>query len=296
MIETTKAFMGRKELQQFAFLLRSSAAAQQAMDNARSPTDRSTVGLCHLWAKWGAQSVIMPHTFAAALMASESRGAIEGQQLPWPAFEIQVPRGLLHSSHGEVVTVLICEIPSTITVVGKYLDHRLCVGYLDTQSWGVNTYRDVGHMLNEQEVNAYYDDPDRDLSPGLAEDFDADVEFRLWKMLARLIAGVVLTINTARIDKPTAFPTRPPHVKRDELRANTVQIGAPLKIDCRQVISDYMSGNRRSSPALTFLVRGHWRNQAYGPQRALRRPLWIHPHYKGEGPMAIRPTHIGGEP
>jgi hypothetical protein len=30
-----------------------------------------------------------------------------------------------------------------------------------------------------------------------------------------------------------------------------------------------------------WMVRGHWRNQAYGPNRQLRRPVWINPHIKG---------------
>lgn len=30
-----------------------------------------------------------------------------------------------------------------------------------------------------------------------------------------------------------------------------------------------------------FIVRGHWRNQPYGPDNSLRRPVWIKPYYKG---------------
>lgn len=30
-----------------------------------------------------------------------------------------------------------------------------------------------------------------------------------------------------------------------------------------------------------WIVSGHWRNQPYGPQRSLRRPVWIAPHIKG---------------
>lgn len=35
------------------------------------------------------------------------------------------------------------------------------------------------------------------------------------------------------------------------------------------------------SPTVRFMVRGHWRNQAYGPKRGLRRPLYISPFIKG---------------
>lgn len=29
------------------------------------------------------------------------------------------------------------------------------------------------------------------------------------------------------------------------------------------------------------IVRGHWRQQAHGPARALRKTLWIQPFWKG---------------
>lgn len=39
-----------------------------------------------------------------------------------------------------------------------------------------------------------------------------------------------------------------------------------------------------------FLVAGHWRNQAYGPGRQLRRPMWIHTYEKGpEGAPMLDP-------
>lgn len=41
-----------------------------------------------------------------------------------------------------------------------------------------------------------------------------------------------------------------------------------------------------------FMVRGHWRQQPYGPGASLRRPIWIGAHIKGPGdaPLDIRPT------
>jgi len=41
-----------------------------------------------------------------------------------------------------------------------------------------------------------------------------------------------------------------------------------------------------------WMVRGHWRLQAYGPRRTLRKPLWIDPYVKGpeDKPLDVRPT------
>lgn len=41
-----------------------------------------------------------------------------------------------------------------------------------------------------------------------------------------------------------------------------------------------------------FLVRGHWRNQPFGPNREGRKLIWIKPFYKGEGlPEALGRTY-----
>ncbi|NUT34497.1 MAG: hypothetical protein HOV79_15615 [Hamadaea sp.] len=37
-------------------------------------------------------------------------------------------------------------------------------------------------------------------------------------------------------------------------------------------------------------IRGHWRNQAYGPARTLRRPQWIKPFLKGPDGAPISTT------
>jgi hypothetical protein len=39
-----------------------------------------------------------------------------------------------------------------------------------------------------------------------------------------------------------------------------------------------------------WMVRGHWRQQPYGPQRALRRPVWINPHVKGPADAPLTHT------
>ena len=60
-------------------------------------------------------------------------------------------------------------------------------------------------------------------------------------------------------------------------------LSAPVKIDFRQAVRETLEGSRKgSSPKVQFYVRGHWRNQAYGPQHTLRRQQWIEPFWKGD--------------
>jgi len=65
---------------------------------------------------------------------------------------------------------------------------------------------------------------------------------------------------------------------------DVVTVGSSVHIthDFRQA---YRNGTLKtftiSSPH--WVVRGHWRNQAHGPERSLRRMTWIEPYSKGKG-------------
>ncbi|MGM1063106.1 hypothetical protein [Saccharothrix sp. Mg75] len=48
-------------------------------------------------------------------------------------------------------------------------------------------------------------------------------------------------------------------------------------------------GERRYS--VRWLVRGHWRNQAHGPDRSLRRLVWINPQVRGPQDKPLRTGH-----
>jgi hypothetical protein len=51
-----------------------------------------------------------------------------------------------------------------------------------------------------------------------------------------------------------------------------------------------------NSPSVRFLVRGHWRNQAHGKGRSLRRFQWIQPFWKGPEMAEIvsKPYRVDG--
>jgi hypothetical protein len=67
-------------------------------------------------------------------------------------------------------------------------------------------------------------------------------------------------------------------------------IGTSVVID--QEFKSYVTTGKGTGASLSYrvLVRGHWRNQAHGPGRALRRMKWIEPHIRG----AELPTQIVG--
>lgn len=58
-------------------------------------------------------------------------------------------------------------------------------------------------------------------------------------------------------------------------------VGSDVVIDAE--LKEYVRTEGTGSFKLTYrtLVRGHWRNQAHGPKRALRMRRWIEPHVRG---------------
>jgi hypothetical protein len=60
-------------------------------------------------------------------------------------------------------------------------------------------------------------------------------------------------------------------------------VGRIVKLDggLRKAMAETAGDGERWHVAQRFVVRGHWRNQAYGEGRTLRRRKWIEPHWKG---------------
>jgi len=239
-----------------------------------------------IWKECGLQSVRLPHTYAAALMATDAAEALRGQELPWPAFEIQVPPGLLTSSTGhEVFSIIVCR---------QAIDGATLYVYGTHDAGGFMSY---AARVALDRVGVYRSDETLTVQDDLRALFDLKLEARVSTMVGRLIGGVVLAIAAARSSAPgsLSYVARPRREdKRGVPRTNDFVLGHPLKLDCRQAIRDFLEGRRSSSPTVTTLVRGHWRHQPHGPNREQRRLQWIQPFFRGEGPLLVRPTHIGG--
>jgi hypothetical protein len=86
--------------------------------------------------------------------------------------------------------------------------------------------------------------------------------------------------------KPGKGPERPRPLGDPDLwvLGREVKLDRDL-MDSAKAWSDSLQGKRAAwSLRAKFTVRGHWRNQAHGVGRALRRLKWIAPFWKGEGP------------
>jgi len=118
----------------------------------------------------------------------------------------------------------------------------------------------------------------------------------------RLVVNTLLYINSGRED-PKERPS-----ERDELEKVAAKKKSPKKKakvlrkldeagdyprfilgegitishDMQEAIDDEDAAAREGRQiTCRFMVRGHWRNQAHGPKRSLRKLIWVEPFWKG---------------
>jgi len=97
-----------------------------------------------------------------------------------------------------------------------------------------------------------------------------------------------------------AAPRRPRRVTRAQQRQAAQEgIRAPttgvriVDLRRREPSSDSaVATTQRAAPDHRFNVRGHWRNQAHGPKRSLRKRIWVKEYIKGPDHLPVRLSPI----
>lgn len=235
------------------------------------------------WAEAGFPRVQMGHRLAASLIATHVPEDVLAEIVPpWPAFQIDLPGGLLHR------TIDGADYPVT-TVIASYDDSRWA--YFALREQGTAGFR--RGMSAEQIV--------RDLRP---EDFDpetpfptiADADRRLTALIGRLVINVCLEMSSPEREVKEVGRGHGDWQRRTR-RGSPIPIGPrfyrlsrDVKVDVRRAVTDYIRGGG-SSPEVQTLVRGHWKHQAHGPGLLLRKRIHVEPYWRGpeDAPIALRP-------
>lgn len=105
-----------------------------------------------------------------------------------------------------------------------------------------------------------------------------------WDLLRNLVKGACIVLEGTGPKTPSKGGKWSSSLRGKNGPPEGVQyeLGKEVAIDLRQELRRVLGGSREgASPAVQFLVRGHWRNQAHGEGRALRRRQWIEPFWKG---------------
>jgi hypothetical protein len=256
-------------------------------------------------AKWvhnACPQVVMPHTYAAALMATKvPESMVKDLEPPWDAFVIHVPSGILWVKDPNGST----KVPIDAIMVGRKREQTAKVGTMRagwmyatvSNSSPVSVWRfgiPAEHLLlDDIEDNPFREHP-------LAMPYE-DSDKALSVLLGRLIVNTILAFQEAgnvKLTKSSRRPATKP-TKKNPPEFRTFKLGKPIKLDCRPAIREYLEDpsvvnqwRKGASPTVRFLVRGHKRYQACGPRHSERKLIWIMPHWKGpEGAEVLTRTH-----
>lgn len=110
---------------------------------------------------------------------------------------------------------------------------------------------------------------------GIGSETTRDVILMVWMLASRQLRMLEATPQRAQAGLPPKAKDKRRSVREDTVTVVTLRKHVKTQVDQVQ--------RAESGHHLThrFVVRGHWRNQAYGTNRALRRRTYILPYVKG---------------
>lgn len=259
-----------------------------------------TVGLQNFWtwkwAKFGYPTVILsPDQVAAFALSDVPVSVATSLRLPWPAFLVQVPSGSLPTGGNEVVRISFTWVdvgPSEERRVMRYFNERggiLRVHLRADQSDGTMLWATHKDMPDFAAVTA------RD-TYGLLEMNSA--EDRALALAKNVVLNTLVALDTRdgkeiQRTRKVRVPRAPKKVLVD---TRLFVVGTPVKVGHKRTVRDYLSGTIDRVYTARWLVRGHWRNQACGPNRSERKHVFIEPYWKGPegGPLRVRSHELEG--
>jgi hypothetical protein len=284
---------------------------------AKGLSDEATKRLCNedqnidpvlgrfaaIWAVHAFQRLTTSHTYAAALMCTDAdRESLATIQEQWRAFMVVVPNGMLCTD-----PLVDHDIPIEFTrILVALYDGRAELGLVDFSGPGGALKLTIGsdastlaELLTPEDapIVSYTDNFSRTSTHGV----DSQIK-RALVMAKRLVAGLLLSMQNAEAVKTrdVAHKSGRPGRDEEEPAHRMVIVGQPIKIDCREAVETFIrkgrgSGGRKSGlPQVQWIVRGHWRQQAYGVGRLGRKTIWIKPHWAGrpDAPILSRPKVV----
>ncbi len=240
---------------------------------------------------------LMTHILATMEVANDD---VEVQEFLFTWFRSTFAR--LEVGHKLAASLCLTDVPDDIEVKAPWEAWSLIVpdgvifdpGHA-VRFWVVGTT--IAFMVHDGEITAYKHYTREQLKTDKSE------YARTYELINNLVRGACLALsNPAEFKKERSTVSGsskgsnrsgPP-----ELTQARFLLSAPLTIDLRKEVSEYVQGTRKGvSPKVQFLVRGHWKNQPYGPKQSLRKQIWIKPFWKGdeEARVLLRRAEIVGK-
>lgn len=244
------------------------------------------------WLDSGFARIEVGHKLSAALSLTDIPEEVES---PWDYWSVIIPGGMFKMTldvegHGLCLETEIerlwCKGSNIQTVLyrvrpDKILDPTPASVREEYGSYGTSVY---AHAFDE-----LYSEP----------------KGMLQTLLLNMVRGICLVVTDKEHERKGYWGNHSTNTPIKRKKGSTVGlgdryvIGKPISIDLRDELARIVSGKQRtgSGPKVQFLVRGHWRNQPYGPGREQKRRQWIQPFWKGdeETRILLRPYEIKEE-
>lgn len=243
------------------------------------------------WVDQGLPTIQMGHKYAAALMATSIEKAdLSEIPVPWKAFIIDVPQGLLS-----------VENDGKLHEVRHILVHHQ-VDMQDHPTWTYLAATDSNVTLWQHGLPMDQLVKDFGASQVAWEEYSfgyatTDRDERVNLLIGRLIVGVCLALSGK--DRPIKKVGKAHKFKGDLRRTpeplhRVFKIGNPITLDCRPAVEGFLEGRTGSKPNVQTLVRGHWKRQPCGPGNKDRKWVQIEPYWRGpdDAPIIQRPHKL----
>lgn len=247
-----------------------------------------------LWAHEAFATIETSHKYAAALMCSVApKDLVEELVLPWKAFVVKLPDGLL-------------SIPEKAAPGGVRVFREIRVAVLPTRALEgdivlaymrmTDNFGGCIRTVRRSVVDALFADDEQYL-------VDKEMEFepmspadeRAFRCAKRLVFGLLSAlVHTDNFRERRYVKAGKSCQRSGPPDHRVVMVGGPIAVDARPAVHSFLHGTRSGTPSVQSLVRGHHKRQVIGTGRLGRRVIWVEPYWRGpEGaPILGRPYSI----
>jgi hypothetical protein len=231
------------------------------------------------WAESGFPCVLPAAKLAASLMATKiAPDVIDSLEFPWKCFVVEIPPDILSTpTTGAPFLMWVSRNQDRSVDHVTFYDRLVNTG----SQKALSTYLNQDHWDNHTELA--FDDA--------ALDDMTRVQHLCW----RLLVGVCAEMSGTDTPSRTASKNSERKRKFKEPTSWTYVLRRDVSKDVRQHVTDYAAGRTRKPVSVQTLVCGHWRNQAHGVGRLLRKLIHIEPAWRGpeDAPIVVRSHKLG---
>jgi hypothetical protein len=252
------------------------------------------------WADCAYPKIVTSHRHAAALMCTKvDKSIVADLKVPWKAFAVSVPNGLLTIKDREYDSIGILVAPDEEVDAIIRLHGKDCVAKFVILISGQEGDLCMSAMASTLEAGLLHEAEEHEFLTLEKGSVPVEVEAKRRVMLCarRLVVGMLVGLQTENfVDRESRSASKRTGRRRGlpEHRNIFVRPQA-ISVDCRPALKDYLSTLEGDPPVYQTLVRGHYKRQACGQGRLDRKVIWIEPYWRGpeEAEIVVRPYTVG---